>query len=123
MTQRLKRADIRELDEVRRILEAAIVEAAERYTGCLQNEGLPVRTEEAAETGRLEQCIDADVNFHATIAEATHNEILSELYRATAIHLRDGFKRIYADTGYLLASQPSHDRLAFILAHDTLKTL
>ena len=33
MTQRLKRADIRELDEVRRILEAAIVEkAAERYT-------------------------------------------------------------------------------------------
>ena len=92
MTQRLKRADIRELDEVRRI--------------------------------RLEQCIDADVNFHATIAEATHNEILSELYRATAIHLRDGFKRIYADTGYLLASQPSHDRLAaFILAHDTRNAL
>ena len=79
---------------------------------------------EAAETSRLEQCIDADVNFHATIAEATHNEILSELYRATAIHLRDGFKRIYADTGYLLASQPSHDRLAaFILAHDTRNAL
>lgn len=127
MTQRLKRADIRELDEVRRILEAAIVEkAAERYTeqDAFRMKAYLSERKEAAETGRLEQCIDADVNFHATIAEATHNEILSELYRATAIHLRDGFKRIYADTGYLLASQPSHDRLAaFILAHDTRNAL
>lgn len=127
MAQRLKRADIRELDEVRRILEAAIVEkAAERYTeqDAFRMKAYLSERKEAAETGRLEPCIDADVNFHAAIAEATHNEILSELYRATAIHLRDGFKHIYADTGYLLASQPSHDRLAaFILAHDTRNAL
>ena len=98
--QRMKRADIRELDEVRGILEAAIAgkDLADRKA--------------AAETNRLEQCIDADANFHEAIAQATHNAILAELYRATALHLREGFRRIYSDTGYLLASHPLHEQLA-----------
>ncbi len=113
--QRMKRADIRELDEVRGILEAAIAgKAAERHT---DRDAQQIRKhladrKAAAETNRLEQCIDADANFHEAIAQATHNAILAELYRATALHLREGFRRIYSDTGYLLASHPLHEQLA-----------
>ena len=60
----------------------------------------------------LERCIAADIAFHAAIAEATHNEILSELYRTTTGHLQKGFRHIYRDTACFRASQPTHARLA-----------
>ena len=102
--QRLRRADIRELDEVRKILEAAIVErAAARRTP---------QDMERIEAGDLERCIAADIAFHAAIAEATHNKILSELYRTTTGHLQKGFRHIYRDTACFRASQPTHARLA-----------
>lgn len=66
----------------------------------------------AAEAGDLERCIAADIAFHAAIAEATHNKILSELYRTTTGHLQKGFRHIYRDTACFRASQPTHARLA-----------
>ena len=66
----------------------------------------------SAEAGDLERCIAADIAFHAAIAEATHNEILSELYRTTTGHLQKGFRHIYRDTACFRASQPTHARLA-----------
>ena len=93
--QRLRRADIRELDEVRKILESLLAQRGA-----------------AAEAGDLERCIAADIAFHAAIAEATHNEILSELYRTTTGHLQKGFRHIYRDTACFRASQPTHARLA-----------
>ena len=113
--QRLRRADIRELDEVRKILEAAIVEraAARRTPQDMERiESLLAQRGTAAEEGDLERCIAADIVFHAAIAEATHNEILSELYRTTTGHLQKGFRHIYRDTACFRASQPTHARLA-----------
>ena len=116
--QRLRRTDIRELDEVRKILEAAIVErAAARRSDNLRYdmeriESLLAQRGTAAEEGDLERCIAADIVFHAAIAEATHNEILSELYRTTTGHLQKGFRHIYRDTACFRASQPTHARLA-----------
>ena len=109
------RADIRELDEVRKILEAAIVEraAARRTPQDMERiESLLAQRGAAAEAGDLERCIAADIAFHAAIAEATHNEILSELYRTTTGHLQKGFRHIYRDTACFRASQPTHARLA-----------
>ena len=120
--QRLRRADIRELDEVRKILEAAIVEraAARRTPQDMERiESLLAQRGAAAEAGDLERCIAADIAFHAAIAEATHNEILCELYRSTAAHLKKRFSNIYRDTECLLASQPTHGQLlGYILAGD-----
>ena len=120
--QRLRRADIRELDEVRKILEAAIVEraAARRTPQDMERiESLLAQRGEAAEAGDLERCIAADIAFHAAIAEATHNEILCELYRSTAAHLKKRFSNIYRDTECLLATQPTHGQLlGYILAGD-----
>lgn len=122
MEQRLRRADIHELDEVRKILEAAIVgKAAERRTeqDLAKIEKYLSERGNAARAGLLEKCIEADVNFHTAIAEATHNEILCELYRLAAVHLQKGFKHLYDDTACLLASQPSHEQLfRHIIARD-----
>lgn len=116
MEQRLRRADIRELDEVRKILEAAIVEraAARRTPQDMERiESLLAQRGEAAEAGDLERSIAADIAFHAAMAEATHNEILCELYRTTTTgHLQKGFRHIYRDTACFRASQPTHARLA-----------
>jgi len=127
MAQRLRRADIRDLDEVRRILEVAIVErAAGRRTeqDIEKIERFLAERGATAAAGRLEACIEADIRFHVALAEATHNEILYELYRSATIHLQKGFEHIYVDTGYFLASQPTHERLVRdIIARDARKAL
>ena len=125
--QRLRRADIRDLDEVRRILEVAIVErAAGRRTeqDIAKIERFLAERGAAAAAGRLGACIEADIRFHVALAEATHNEILYELYRSATTHLQKGFEHIYVDTGYFLASQPTHERLARdIIARNVRKAL
>lgn len=125
MEQRLRRADIHDLDEVRQILEAAIAELAsvrrtesdiERISIFLAERG------EAAAAGRLTACIEADVAFHIALAEAAHNEILHELYRSAAIRLQKKFEHIYTDTTHLLASQSRHEQLLrHIIAGDAVK--
>lgn len=127
LVQRLRRADIHELDEVRRILEVAIAErAAERRTkqDIEKIENFLTLRGDAAAQGQLDACIEADVNFHLALAEATHNEILYELYRSVAIYLEKGFEHIYTDTGYFLASQPTHQQLTKdIVAKDSRNAL
>ena len=108
MERCMQRADIGDLEEVRRILEVAIVErAAQRRT---QADIEKIGTHPAA-AGRLNDCIAADVDFHVALSEATHNEILHELYRAASVHLQKRLEHIYTDTGCLLASQSTHERL------------
>ena len=108
MERCMQRADIGDLEEVRRILEVAIVErAAQRRT---QADIEKIGTHLAA-AGRLNDCIAADVDFHVALSEATHNEILHELYRAASVHLQKRLEHIYTDTGCLLASQSTHERL------------
>ncbi|WP_068688241.1 FadR/GntR family transcriptional regulator [Culturomica massiliensis] len=127
MEQRLRRADIHDLDEVRKILEIAIAgRAAERRTeqDIEKIEGFLDERGRTAEAGQLEACIEADVNFHIALAKATHNEILYELYRSAAIYLRKGFEHIYVDTACFLASQPTHKQLVrHIIAQDAREAL
>jgi DNA-binding FadR family transcriptional regulator len=125
ISQRLKRADIHELDEVRQILEMKIAEKAAskrtkddiaKINKCL------LEREMAGKNGLLEECIEADINFHIAIAEASHNTILSDLYKMVAIHLKEGFTHIYRDTSCFVKSQPSHEQLLrYIVAQDKKK--
>ncbi len=112
--QRLKRADIQELREVRDIIEAPIARlAAQRRTKIdLENMKRYIQERgEAAKSGDVGRCIAADINFHNSIARATHNEILSELYLSMTVYLTSGYDYIYEDTTYLMKSQPLHERL------------
>ena len=102
--QRLKRADI----------QAPIARlAAQRRTKIdLENMKRYIQERgEAAKSGDVGRCIAADINFHNSIARATHNEILSELYHSMTVHLTSGYDYIYEDTTYLMKSQPLHERL------------
>lgn len=112
--QRLKRADIQELHEVRKILEAAIAErAAKRCTeeDLKEIQEYILQRKLFAETNQLEKCIEADINFHVAIAKATHNEILFEIYKNASIHLQKGYQLIYEDTSHFVSSQALHEEL------------
>ena len=107
-------ADRTELDEVRKILDIAIVEKAvarrtekdiERMRASLEKRKVN------AEKGLLEECIEADLNFHIAIADAAHNRILADIYRSAATHLLSEFNRIYDGTDCFINSQTSHEKL------------
>lgn len=124
LEQRLKRADIQELYEVRNILESAIAEmAAQRHTGQDLEEMMKHLKErkEAAETGALAECIEADIKFHVSVAKAAHNEILLELYSSVANRLLDSYKDLYEDTAHFIESQPLHEKVAESIASNNKK--
>lgn len=124
LEQRLKRADIQELYEVRNILESAIAErAAQRHTGQDLEEMMKHLKErkETAETGALAECIEADIKFHVSVAKAAHNEILLELYSSVANRLLDSYKDLYEDTAHFIESQPLHEKVAESIASNNKK--
>ena len=111
---KMSTADRTELDEVRKILDIAIVEKAvarrtekdiERMRASLEKRKVN------AEKGLLEECIEADLNFHISIADAAHNRILADIYRSAATHLLSEFNRIYNGTDCFINSQTSHEKL------------
>lgn len=111
---KMSTADRTELDEVRKILDIAIVEKAvarrtekdiERMRASLEKRKVN------AEKGLLEECIEADLNFHIAIADAAHNRMLANIYRSAATHLLSEFNRIYDGTDCFINSQTSHEKL------------
>ncbi len=111
---KMSTADRTELDEVRKILDIAIVEKAvarrtekdiERMRALLEKRKVN------AEKGLLEECIEADLNFHIAIADAAHNRILADIYRSAVTHLLSEFNRIYDGTDCFINSQTSHEKL------------
>ncbi|SEA64626.1 DNA-binding transcriptional regulator, FadR family [Arachidicoccus rhizosphaerae] len=112
--QRLKRADIRDLDEVRKLLELKIAErAALHYTPkdikkmktCLE------RRKETAEKGDLLNCVQADIDFHVAVAAASKNDILLDLYKAASVHMQSWFLKVYQDTHSFTQTQAMHEQL------------
>ena len=111
---KMSTADRTELDEVRKILDIAIVEKAvarrtekdiERMRASLEKRKVN------AEKGLLEECIEADLNFHIAIADDAHTRILADIYRSAATHLLSEFNRIYDGTDCFINSQTSHEKL------------
>lgn len=92
---RQKRHLMKEVNDVRFLLEKEILIQAIRYRTEEDikriSEALEDR-KEAALKGRYELSLDADIRFHVAIAEATHNNALSEVYRHFTIQLREYFR-------------------------------
>lgn len=125
MDQILLRANSRDLDEVRQIIEMKIAEKA--ALNRTEEDILVIRKylldrKNAALAGTLEACIEADINFHNAISVAAKNNILSDLYRSTSIHLKKWFIEIYTDTTAFAESQQLHEQLLKnIIASDPKK--
>ena len=127
MGRQMQRADRQDLDEMRRILEISIAEKAAQRRTLSDIERINKHLSDrklTAGAGSLTRCIEADINFHVAIADATHNEILSGIYKSATAFLLNEFNRIYSDTSCFIASQLLHERLAkYIASGDTKKAL
>lgn len=112
--QRIRRAKSDDLNEVRSLLEIKIAEKAAVNRTIADIEKMKHFLQErkiAAANGSVGDCIQADVNFHIAIAEASNNEILAELYKAAAIHLKKWFLNLYTDTRAFQDTYNLHERL------------
>ena len=99
--QRLKRADTKDIDEVRRILEMKVAEkAAVNRTGndISKLEYFLGKKDKAAEENLVEECIEAHINFYLVLAEAAKNDILTELYKLLAMQLKSDLLAASNDT-------------------------
>jgi DNA-binding FadR family transcriptional regulator len=114
MDQRLKRANVRDLDEVRQLLEMKIAEKAainrSEHDITIIKAHLTNR-KHYANAGLIEECIEADIQFHIAIAEAAKNEILADMYRSTSVHLKKWFLQIYPDTRIFVDTHHLHKQL------------
>jgi DNA-binding FadR family transcriptional regulator len=122
MDQRLKRASIQDLDEVRQLLEMKIAEKAainRSEKDIIVIKGYLAARKQAALDGLIEECIDADIQFHVAIAEAAKNEILADMYRSVSLHLKKWFLHIYPDTQIFTETYHLHKQLLkAIIARD-----
>jgi DNA-binding FadR family transcriptional regulator len=125
MDQRLMRANVQDLDEVRQLLELKIAEKA--ATNRTEDDIVAMKKHlqnrmVAAERGLLEECVEADIQFHIAIAEASKNEILADLYKSASIHLKKGFLHLYPDTKIFQDTYAIHEQLLkSIIAQDSKK--
>lgn len=98
--QRLKRADIQDIREVRQLLEMKIAEkAAINHTEAdlIKIKKMLDKRNETAYTGSLHECVQADIDFHTSLAEAAGNPILTDLYQSFSMHVT-GWLKSFSDT-------------------------
>jgi DNA-binding FadR family transcriptional regulator len=114
LPQRLKRAQFEDLDEVRQLLELKIAQKAainrsqqdiEQMTQCLQ------RRKDFGAANEVAECIQADIDFHLAIAQASGNSILTDLYRTVAMHLKAKFIERFRTTDTFVNTQQLHKNL------------
>ncbi len=114
LSVRLKRADAKDLDEVRQMLEMKIAEKAalHRSKKDIEKMKMLLKTREAAaKAGLTEEAIRADIQFHVAIAAASRNDILADLYKAFAEQLTRHFHLLHHDTEAFIHTQQWHESL------------
>jgi DNA-binding FadR family transcriptional regulator len=125
LPQRLKRAPFEDLDEVRQLLELKIAQPAALHRSdadILKMEECLKRRKEAATADLVQESIQADIDFHIAIAEASGNTILSDLYKTVASHLKKHFAAIFTNTETFKVTQQLHKNLLnSIIAQDGQK--
>jgi DNA-binding FadR family transcriptional regulator len=122
LPQRLKRAPFEDLDEVRQLLELKIAQKAALH----RSDDDIVKMEECLkrrkDANNVAECIQADIDFHVSIAEASGNSILSDLYKTVASHLKKRFAEIFTTTDTFKSTQQLHKNLLnSIIAKDGQK--
>jgi DNA-binding FadR family transcriptional regulator len=113
--QRLRNADFDEINAVRKLLETEIVKLAvenhsithiDEIERCLENRRLAILSE------HHNACIEADIAFHMSIARASLNTVLADLYQSFTLTIRDFFsKREVKGVSHFAMSHHLHEAL------------
>ncbi|MES2359282.1 MAG: FCD domain-containing protein [Gemmatimonadota bacterium] len=101
LDQRLRRAAALEVYEVRRPLEieTARLAAARRTASDVRRlRELLAERDKFRAAGKSEQAVDIDVEFHRTIAVASRNAVLADVYNAFSIALRETLVHVAHDS-------------------------
>lgn len=117
MNNKLREAELHQILEARRALEKEIARlaAANRTDADLRQLEQDWQTCQA----RSSQGIEDDMRFHASVAAATHNPVLAELYRVIVSYLQDNLEHILAEKQYDAGAMQLHaDLLDAIRSHD-----
>jgi DNA-binding FadR family transcriptional regulator len=125
LTQRLRRADFEEVNTVRSLLEKEIVKmACDNRTGSdlekLQD--LLAQRKKAIEAGNQKKCADTDIAFHISIAKASGNQVLSDLYENFSLVMQDFFLKREESIDHFRRSQEPHEKLAAAIADQDQKS-
>jgi DNA-binding FadR family transcriptional regulator len=92
--QRLRRADFDEINAVRAFLEKEIVKLATLNHTEAQLAEIEKNLEQrklAIQSEKPKECAEADIAFHTSIANASGNTVLSDLYHSFALIMRNFF--------------------------------
>jgi len=122
--QRLRRANKKELNEVRHMLEISMVQkAAENRTEkeVKLMRALLNQRKKAIEAELPEECLNADIAFHLVIAEATKNQVLNDLFKTFVKVIRDYFQTEFPDTRAYKHSQGIHEKLCEAISNKDVK--
>lgn len=114
LVKRLQRAHFQDLNEVRLLLEVKIAEKAAVHRTAKDITQLKLFLKQRAEFANADKpadCIQADINFHSCIAEASRNAIMVDLYRTIATHLKQSFLQRFKDTRSFKDTQELHEGL------------
>jgi DNA-binding FadR family transcriptional regulator len=125
LPQRLKRATIEDLDEVRELVEHKIAQKAAQNRSeadIAKMEELLQKRKDASLAGLLLESVEADIAFHITIAEASGNSILTDLYKTLAGHMKTHWLNTFVNADEFKATQQLHRNLLnSIIAGDPQK--
>lgn len=124
--ERLQNAKGPDLQEVRQLLELKIAEKAalnRTQKDITQMTRFLKKRYEAAVNNEIAACITADIQFHISIAEATKNDILADLYKTIAAQIEKSFQEVFSDTSAFLNVHEAHaDLLQNIIDKDPKKS-
>lgn len=96
LDQRLRRAAMQEVNQVRRLLEVEIVQLAVQHRQQEDLDTMQALLEErwqAIAADDYDACADADIRFHRAVATASHNSVLADLYQTFTNVIMDGFRQ------------------------------
>jgi DNA-binding FadR family transcriptional regulator len=124
ISDRFLRAKGLELNEIRQLLELKIAEKAalnrtEQHVVKMKSH--LERRHEMALANIPDQCIQADIDFHLTIATASGSDMLLDLYKTIAQHMQSYFLELYIDTESFLQTQELHESLLKSIAENDPK--
>jgi len=114
LSERLIRTKGLELDEVRQLIELKIAEKAalnRTDEDILRMKKQLENRRQMAIANIPDKCIQADIDFHVSIAVASKSEILLDLYKTVAGHLQNYFLELYLNTESFIVTQDFHEAL------------
>jgi DNA-binding FadR family transcriptional regulator len=114
LSERFLRAKGLELNEIRQLFELKIAEKAalnRTDDDIVQMRKYLTDRKEMALANIPDACIQADIDFHMSIALASQSEILADLYKTVAKNLKEYFSELFMDTESFVQTQELHEAL------------